>query len=167
MYVDNDSAMARGHAQGYPKRLGTVFQTRSHAAPSAAAAPIASGTKFGASLAVHGQRLAEGRLTLKEAIDKPPAALLRPTVNRRYFPRLTAGRHDDPAVNELVMAVTDDLQAVGTWMGEADLKLPEARGEELHALAPVRMGSGYRFSMSCSISDLKILEDFTSTVRQG
>ena len=167
MYVDNDSAMARGHAQGYPKRLGTVFQTRSHAAPSPAAAPIAAGTKFGASLSVHGQRLAEGRLTLKEAIAKPPAALLRPTVNRRWFPRLTAGRHDDPAVNELVMAVTDDLQVVGPWMGDAELKLPEARGEELHALAPVRMGPGYRFSMSCSISDLKILEDFTSTARKG
>ncbi len=167
MFVDNDSAMARGHAQGYPKRLGTVFQTRSFAAPSLAAAPIARDTKFGASLSAHGQRLAEGRLTLKEAIDKPPAALLRPTVLRRYFPRLTAGRHDDPAVNELVMAVTEDLKVVGAWTGEANLNLPEARGEELHELAPVRMGPGYRFSMSCSISDLKILEDFASTSRKS
>jgi acetoacetate decarboxylase len=62
MFVDNDSAMARGHAQGYPKRLGSVFQTRSFAAPSAAAAPIANGTKLGASLCVHGQRLAEGKI---------------------------------------------------------------------------------------------------------
>ena len=161
MYVDNDSAMARGHAQGYPKRLGSIFQTRSFAARSAASAPIERGTRFGASLSVHGQRLAEGRLTLREPIETPPAALLKSTVNRRYFPRLTAGRHDDPAVNELVMAVTDDLQAVGVWTGEGDLRLPEACGEELHALAPVRVGSGYRFSMSCSISDLKILEDFT------
>ncbi len=45
----------------------------------------------------------------------------------------------------------------------AEFRLPEARGEELHALAPVRMGPGYRFSMSCSISDLKILEDFTAS----
>ena len=65
------------------------------------------------------------------------------------------------------MAVTDDLQAVGTWTGEAELKLPEAHGEELHALAPVRMGPGYRFSMSCSISDLKILEDFASSPRKA
>ena len=167
MFVDNDSAMARGHSQGYPKRRGTVFQTRSFSAPSPAAAPIASGTKFGASLYVHGQRLAEGRLTLKEAIATPLAALLRPTVNRRYFPRLTAGRHDDTAVNELVMAVTDDLKVVGGWSGEADLRLAESRGEELHALAPVRMGPGSRFSMSCSICDLKVLEDFTSTSLNG
>jgi len=165
MFVDNDSAMARGHAQGYPKRLGTVFQTRTFAAPSAASAPLALGTKLGASLSVHGQRLAEGRLTLKKAVDAPPTALLRPTVNRRYFPRLTAGRHDDPAVNELVMAVTDDLKVAGVWSGDADLKLPTAHGEELHALAPIRMGGGYRFSMSCSISDLKVLEDFTPRTR--
>ncbi len=166
MYVDNDSAMARGHAQGYPKRFGSIFQTRSFAARSAASAPIERGTKFGASLSVHGQRLAEGRLTLEDAVATPPSALLRPTVNRRYFPRLTAGRHDDPAVNELVMAVTDDLQAVGTWTGDAELTLPRAHREELHALAPLRVGAGYRFSMSCSISDLKILEDFASAPRK-
>ena len=167
MFVDNDSAMARGHAQGYPKRLGTVFQTRTFAAPSAASAPLARGTKLGASLSVHGQRLAEGRLTLKEAVNAPPAALRRPTVNRRYFPRLTAGRHNDPAVNELVMAVTDNLKVVGVWSGEADLTLPTAHGEELHALAPIRTGAGYRFSMSCSISDLKVLQDFTSSTRNS
>ena len=88
-------------------------------------------------------------------------------MNRRYFPRLTAGRHDDPAVNELVMAVTDDLQAVGTWTGDAELTLPRAHREELHALAPLRVGAGYRFSMSCSISDLKILEDFASAPRKA
>ena len=165
MFVDNDSAMARGHQQGYPKRLGTVFQTRTFAAASAASAPLVGGTKFGASVSAHGQRLAEGRLTLTKTIATPPPALLRPTVNRRYFPRLSADRHDDPAVNELVMAVTDELKVVGVWSGEADLSFPAAHGEELHALAPTRMGAGYRFSMSCSISDLKVLQDFTSNAR--
>jgi len=33
--------------------------------------------------------------------------------------------------------------------------------------APVRMGPGYRLSMSCSINDLKVLEDFASTSRKG
>src|SRR5882757_3580602 len=72
MFVDNDSAMARGHAQGYPKRLGTVFQTRTFAAPSAASAPLVGATRFGASVSAHGQRLAEGRLTLTKTIDTPP-----------------------------------------------------------------------------------------------
>ena len=32
IFVDNDAAMARGWTQGYPKRLGQVFQTRYYAA---------------------------------------------------------------------------------------------------------------------------------------
>lgn len=167
MFVDNDAAMARGHAQGYPKRLGSIFQTRTFAALSPAAAPIVRGTRFGASASSHGRRLATGRLTLDRPIATPPAALVRPAVNRRYFPRLAAGRHDDPAVDELVMAVNDDLRIVGMWSGEAELLFPHARGEEVHALAPVRMGLGYRFSMSTSISDLVTLESFAATGRKA
>jgi acetoacetate decarboxylase len=41
IFVDNDAAIARGWTQGFPKKLGSVFQTRSFSAPSAAAAPLA------------------------------------------------------------------------------------------------------------------------------
>jgi hypothetical protein len=41
------------------------------------------------------------------------------------------------------------------------LRLPEARGEELHALAPRRVEAGFRYSLSYSVTDLKILEDHT------
>src|SRR3954454_24467406 len=41
IFVDNDSAIARGWAQGYPKKLASVYQTRSFSAPSLAAAPLA------------------------------------------------------------------------------------------------------------------------------
>src|ERR1700686_3584279 len=58
IFFDNDSALARGWAQGFPKKLGSVFQTRSFSAPSPAAAPLAKGSRFGASLAAHGERLA-------------------------------------------------------------------------------------------------------------
>src|SRR5580658_8158558 len=34
IFVDNDAAIARGWAQGFPKKLGSVFQTRSFSAPS-------------------------------------------------------------------------------------------------------------------------------------
>jgi acetoacetate decarboxylase len=159
LFVDNDSAMARGHAQGCPKRLGSIFQTRSFAASGPASAPIASGTRLGASLSAHGERLAHGQIELKEPIRSPPAALLRPKVHRRYFPRSTAGRHDDPAASELAMAVNDDMKVVGSWLGSARLEFPEVRGEALHALAPCRMGAGYRFSMSCTLGDLRVLED--------
>jgi hypothetical protein len=58
IFVDNDSAIARGWAQGFPKKYGSIYQTRSFSGPSAAAAPLAKGSRFGASVAAHGERLA-------------------------------------------------------------------------------------------------------------
>lgn len=162
IYVDNDAAMGRGWIQGYPKKLASVFQTRSFAAASPAAAPIAAGTTFAGSMSVHGRRAAAGRVTLREQVPELPAALLRPTVNRRYFPRLTAGQHDQPSVNELTMVVNDDFKFTNCWVGEGKIALPKTAGEELDALAPMRVGSGYRFSMSCTIKDLKILDGLGS-----
>jgi acetoacetate decarboxylase len=153
--------MARGWIQGYPKRLGSIFQTRTFAAPGPAAAPIAPGTKFGASLSVHGQRLANGRLTLRQELADVSGALGRPAINRRYFPSLCASQGNRPVVDELVMALNDDLTVIDIWSGDAELELPKAIGEELHELSPVKMGTGYRFSMSCSISGLKLIQDFT------
>ena len=50
IFVDNDAAIARGWAQGFPKKLASVHQTRSFSAPSPAAAPLTKGSRFGASV---------------------------------------------------------------------------------------------------------------------
>jgi acetoacetate decarboxylase len=157
IYVDNDAALARGWAQGFPKRIGSIFQTRSFAAPSAAAAPLARGSRFAASLSAHGVRLAEAHVKLQAPEPDATKIFSRPTVNLRYFPRLAAGEQDRPAVDELVISLTDDLRIVEMWTGEGDIRLPEAVGEEMHMLAPVRMGLGFRCSMSYSVTDLKTL----------
>jgi hypothetical protein len=143
--------------QGFPKKIGSIFQTRTFAAASPAAAPVAPGGRFGASLSAHGQRLAEARITLQKSVENGQSLLGRPTVLLRYFP---AGYHDRPAVNELAMSITDNLTVAEAWIGEGELNLPEVQGEELHALAPNRVASGFRYSLSYSVTDLKILEDY-------
>jgi len=105
--VDNDAALARGWAQGFPKRIGSIFQTRSFAAPSAAAAPLARGSRFAGSLSAHGVRLAEVRVKLQAPEPEVTKIFSRPTVNLRYFPRLAASEQSQPAVDELVMSVTE------------------------------------------------------------
>ena len=57
---------------------------------------------------------------------------------------------------------TDNLTVVGAWIGKGELNFPETKGEELHALAPRRIEAGFRYSLSYSVSDLKILEDHDS-----
>src|SRR5271169_2503063 len=162
IFVDNDAALARGWTQGFPKKIGSIFQTRTFAAASPAAAPVAPGSGFGASLSAHGQRLAEARITLRKSVENGLSLLSRPTVLLRYFPRLAAGYQDKPAVDELAMSITDNLTVAGAWIGKGELNFTETNGEELHALAPNRIESGFRYSLSYSVSDLKILEDHGS-----
>jgi acetoacetate decarboxylase len=160
IFVDNDAAIARGWAQGFPKKLASVYQTRSFSAPSAAAAPLAKGSRFGASVSAHGERLATARIQLEEAVADPTTVFNRPTTMRRYFPQLAAGHQDKPPVDELTMSLTDNLAIVDLWGGTAELKLPEVAGEDMHLIAPLRVGRGYRLGMSYSVTDLRILKNY-------
>src|SRR5271170_7110623 len=139
IFVDNDAAIARGWAQGFPKKLGSIYQTRTFSAPSAAAAPLARGSRFGASVAAHGERLATARIQLEEQVKDPSTVFNRPTVMRRYFPQLAADRQNKPPVDELTMSLTDDLAVVDVWTGTAELQIPEVRGEDVHLIAPLRV----------------------------
>ena len=161
IFVDNDAAIARGWAQGFPKKLGSIFQTRTFAAPSAAAAPLAKGSRFGASVAAHGERLATARIQLEEKVPDPAKVFNRPTTMRRYFSQLAADRQTKPPVDELTQSLTDDLAIVDVWGGSAELHIPEVRGEDMHLIAPVRVGRGYRLGMAYSVTDLKILKTNT------
>ena len=162
IFVDNDAAISRGWAQGFPKKLASVYQTRSFAAPSAAAAPLAKGSRFGASVAAHGERLATARIQLEEPVADPSTVFNRPTTMRRYFSQLAAGQWDKPPVDELTMSLTDDLAIVDVWAGSAELKLPEVDGEDMHLIAPLCVGRGYRLGMAYSVTDLRILKNYAT-----
>jgi hypothetical protein len=65
---------------------------------------------------------------------------------------------DRPVVNDLTISLTDNLAVADAWTGEGDLDLLEADGEELHALAPIRIESAFRYSLAYSVTDLGILK---------
>jgi acetoacetate decarboxylase len=159
IFVDNDAAIARGWAQGFPKKLASVHQTRSFSAPSPAAAPLAEGSRFGASVSTHGERLATARIQLKEKVQDPSLVFNRPTTMRRYFPQLAADRWAKAPVDELTMSLTDDLAIVDVWAASAELRIPEVQGEDMHMIAPRRVGRGYRLGMAYSVTDLRILRN--------
>jgi len=161
IFVDNDAAIARGWTQGYPKRLGSVFQTRYYAATGKAGPALAAGSKFAGSLSACGQRLAEGVVTLKEPLKDPSAMGGRPVVNLLHQPNLAAGMHDKPAIHQLVENVPHDVKIEQAWVGDGTLTLPVVRDEELSGLAPVRCGKGVRASMAYIVDDLKTLKQLT------
>jgi acetoacetate decarboxylase len=155
----------RGWIQGYPRKLGTIHQTRTFATASAASAPLVQDAKFSACMSAHGRLLVQARVTLHEKAARLVGLLDRRVVGRRYFPRLSAGRHDQPAVDELVRCVSNHLLITNIWSGAGELNFPEAYGEELEMLGPLRVGRGYRFSFSYSVTDIEVLADLTACNR--
>ena len=83
---------------------------------------------------------------------------------RRYFPQLAAGRQQKPPVNELTLSLTDNLAIVDVWAGSAELRIPEVEGEDMHSIAPLRVGRGYRLGMAYSVTDLRILKNYAASL---
>lgn len=162
IYVDRDTSMARGWIQGWPKKLGQVHTTRAFPLTSPAAPQISAGGRFAASLSANGRRLAEATVTLAQVSDAPVFLGVRPIVNVRYFPRLTAGRHDDPAVHELVRSILSGGSRTEVWEGQATLDFFEAPDAELAALRPRMVRRGYRYSTAFQVDDLEVLADLTT-----
>lgn len=162
IYVSRDVSMGRGWIQGWPKKLGSIHTTRTFPLASPAASPVAPGGRFAASLAVNDRRLAEASVTLQDIASDPVIFSSRPVLNVRYFPRLTAGQHDRPAVHELVRSRTTDFTRTEVWAGDATLAIFDAPDEEVAALAPVHVRRGYRYACAFEVSDLDILQDLTA-----
>jgi len=150
IWVDRDFALARGWIQGFPKKLGEVHITRSFGLDC-----LAEGRVFAGTLTAHGRLLAEGTVAPERVSQTGPTHNDPPLVNRRLFPRLAAGSWDDPAVDELVRARSSDRSASQIMEGPATLVLHAAPGEEHDALAPVRVGSGFRFQFAYTVDDLE------------
>jgi hypothetical protein len=161
IFVDNDAALARGWTQGYPKRLGQVFQTRYYAATGKAGPALAPGSMFAGSLTASGQRLAEALVTLKEPVNDYSLLKQKPVLNLLHYPRLAADKRDKPALHELVENVPHDVKIEQAWIGEGSLTLPVCSGEEISDVAPIRCGRGIRASMAYVVDDLKTLKNLT------
>jgi acetoacetate decarboxylase len=159
IWVDRDFALARGWIQGFPKKHGEVWMTRTFDLDCRAAPGLRPGSQFGATCSARGRALAQARLTLERVSETGSLHTAPPIVNVRYFPRLAAGYHDDPAVHELVRARSRDRVVSEIWEGAAELELFAAPAEEHTLLTPRRMGRGYRFTFAYTVDDLE-------TVRQ-
>jgi enduracididine biosynthesis enzyme MppR len=158
IWVDRDFALARGWIQGFPKKLGSVWVTRTFGVASGADPGLAPGATFAGTLSAYERRLAEATVTLERLAETGPAHIDPPIVNVRHFPRLAAGRHDEPAVHELVRARSRDRCVSPVWEGSATLQLYEAPHEEHTALTPVRLGKGYRFTFGYTVDDLETVK---------
>jgi acetoacetate decarboxylase len=156
IWVDRDFALIRGWIQGFPKKLGEVHMTRSFGLDCKAEGRVFAGT-----LTAHGHLLAAGSVTPERISESGPTHNDPPLINHRHFPRLAADRWQDPAVDELVRARSSDRSISAIHEGPATLRLHEAPGEEHAALAPLRVGKGFRFQFAYTVDDLETLGNQT------
>jgi acetoacetate decarboxylase len=140
IWVDKDFAIARGLHQGYPKKLGSIWQTRPHPHPSAAP-QIAPGGAFGATLAAGDRRLAEAVITLREPAPGNGFVNGHKMAHHRVFPGIGAGTPD--AFAELIESGASEFEGGQAWAGDAELRLFESPTEELDRLRVDEIIGGY------------------------
>ena len=140
IWVDKDFAMARGIHQGYPKKLGSMWQTRPHPFPHGAP-QIAPGGTFGATLAAGDRRLAQAVLTLRETTDSNGFVNGHPMAHHRIYPGIERGAAD--AFAELISSGAADSEGGQAWTGDVELQLFESPTEELARLEVREIIGGY------------------------
>ncbi|MFJ8106240.1 acetoacetate decarboxylase family protein [Streptomyces sp. NPDC096132] len=130
IWVDKDFAIARGLHQGYPKKLGSIHQTRPH--PYGPAPRIEAGARFGATLAAADRRLAQAVVTLREPSETNGFVNGHPMAHHRWLPSIEKGK--GPALDELIESGAASFEGGQPWVGDAELELFEAPTEELARL---------------------------------
>lgn len=119
IWVDQDISLLRGLLQGWPKKLGSTYLTRSLPLDHAAAAPLKTGTRLGATLAVKERRLIEAALTLTGNPGRPLGFLANKTIGTVGWPDLTRPA-DLPQLHWVLPEIRDKVASA--WH-EADATL--------------------------------------------
>ncbi len=140
IWVDKDFALVRGYHQGYPKKLGEIWQTRP-VTVGKAGPRLAPGGKFGASVSAYGRRIAEARLTITGESQSNGFVNGHPMIHNRIMPRIESDGTD--ALNELVTMSGFDADLGQCYEGDAQLELFEAPREEIAALPVAEIIGGY------------------------
>ena len=141
IWVDKDFSLLRGLHQGYPKRFGSIHQTRPH--PFGLAPRLAAGGRFGATLAAGDRRLAEAVIELTEPSPHNGFVNAHPMAHHRRQPSIELGKPD--SYSELVESTSAAFEGGQAWAARAELRLFESPTEELADLAvEEHIGAYYR-----------------------
>lgn len=135
IYVDQDISLVRGLLQGWPKKLGSVWMTRSYGLDHPAAAPLTEGSKFGATLAVKDRRLAEAAIALDGQPGERLGFLAIPTFSLIASPSLLGT--PTPGAKTLARATLENAVAGSFVSGSGSLRFFDSPRDELSLLQPV------------------------------
>jgi hypothetical protein len=137
IWVDQDISFIRGLLQGWPKKIGTTYLTRSLPLDHAAAAPLKAGTRLGATLTVKDRRLIEATLTFTGETGRPFGFLANKTIGTVAWPDLT--RPHEPPTPAWILPDIQGKVASQWHAASASLTVLPHPVEELSLLGTLRV----------------------------
>jgi hypothetical protein len=135
IYVDQDLSMIRGHLQGMPKKLASIWITRNYDLDHPAAARVQVGCRMGATLTVKDRRLADASVELSGDLSPPIGFLALPTYG--VIGATTLIGEPDPGTKRLVRTIVSARIQGPAHAGRGALRIFESSRDELSLLAPV------------------------------
>lgn len=140
IWVDKDFAILRGQHQGYPKKLGSIHQSRP-VTLGKAGPRLEAGGKFGCTLAAYDRRLAEARFTITDTAEAPGFVNSLPMVHNRWYPAIETDGSD--SLSEVVTMSGFDGVMGRCFKGDFDLEYFDSPVEELTSLPVLEKLGGY------------------------
>lgn len=155
IWVDKDFALVRGYLQGYPKKIGSIHQTRP-VSVGRAGPRLEAGGRFGMTLAASDRRLAEATVTLEGPSASNGFVNAHPMLHHRWFPGVELDGRDSLA--EVVTMSGVDVEVGPAFAGAATLELFDSPTEELHLIRPREVIGGYFSSVGTTFAGGRTLE---------
>jgi acetoacetate decarboxylase len=142
IWVTTDFAIARGLHQGYPKKLGSIHQTRPM--PYGRGAPrIEPGGRFGATLAAYDHRLAQAVITITGPSESNGFVNALPMLHHRQVRPIERGA-GGWSLDQVVTMSGAGFERGQAWQAQAALELFDSPWDELASALPVHeIISGY------------------------
>lgn len=140
IWVDKDFALVRGYLQGYPKKMGSIHQTRP-VTVGLAGPRLGPGGQFAMTLAASDRRLANATVTIEGPATSNGFVNGHAMLHHRWFPRIELDGVD--SLSEVVTMSGVNVELGPVYGGTATLELFESPNEELTLLRPDEIIGGY------------------------
>jgi acetoacetate decarboxylase len=163
IWVDKDWTAFRGWFYGYPKKMGRIelaFDKPHLYALNKALGKIGPGTRFGAFLEAHGERLVTAAVKLTRQITPKELPASYPTYNINHWPSLDVNSKK-PLVHRVETDLGESNMLGEVWAAEPEsLVFTDSAFEEIGAIKPLKLIDAYYMTAGHVMTGTKVAHQY-------